>query len=96
MFCNSNACNAKRIPWSPPVKVEVRSRTSRDKGELNKSKVRVIVEDPEDEDEDVKKKGDDDGEYEEDEEYYEDDVRIIFLDYFNFLKTNFLKGILRG
>ena len=26
MFCNSNACNAKRIPWSPPVKVEVRPK----------------------------------------------------------------------
>ena len=27
MFCNSNACNAKRIPWSPPVKVEVRPKS---------------------------------------------------------------------
>ena len=80
MFCNSNACNAKRIPWSPPVKVEVRSRTSKDKGELNKSKVRVIVEDPEDKDEDVKKRSDDE-EYEEDEEYYDDDVRKYFINF---------------
>ena len=31
MFCNSNACNAKRIPWSPPVKVEVRPKGSESK-----------------------------------------------------------------
>ena len=34
MFCNSNACNAKRIPWSPPVKVEVRPKGDGDGGKF--------------------------------------------------------------
>ena len=44
MFCNSNACNAKRIPWSPPVKVEVRSKGQSDEekfeGGFNDNNVR--------------------------------------------------------
>ena len=44
MFCNSNACNAKRIPWSPPVKVEVRPKGQSDEekfeGGFNDNNVR--------------------------------------------------------